>query len=104
MKGDEDAFFGAFVNSLNHFEAVGGEIVVNWQPKQGHAIALSYGYSELHNETPSQNRFPQHLIKMSLTNTFFDERLVTSFDLLYNSGYDTDKYVLGVPLNLHFVA
>ena len=71
VKDRTDGFFGAFVNSLNDFEAVGGEVVVNWKPKQGHAFTISYGYSELHNEAPSQNRFPQHLLKMSLTNTFF---------------------------------
>jgi len=81
-------FFGATINSKDDFEAAGGELVVAWEHSKMFQLRSSYGYARLIHAEASNERFPEHSIKLSLTNVFANEHITTRFDLNANSGYD----------------
>jgi hypothetical protein len=83
-------FFGASVNSINDFEAIGGELVAAWLPRKSFQLSGSYGYSRLIDAMPTQKRFPEHLIKLSLKSAFLDDRVTTRIDLQMNNGFDSE--------------
>ncbi|QTA78100.1 TonB-dependent receptor-like superfamily protein [Desulfonema limicola] len=96
--------FDAYTNAPEEFAALGGELVIQYQPSQDTNLRFSYGYSRPrdHGDQGEQiifiasrsgtswTRYPDHIIKSDITQKFMNNRLILNLGFLYNSPVDTE--------------
>lgn len=87
--------FGFQASSMNnlsgYYSIYGGEIHGNIKLTNTLNLASSYSFAENDNLSPQSVRYPKHIVKSNINQAVFKKRLLLNLNLLWYSGFDTDK-------------